>query len=203
MDRASLIPRGLFDMQSPFDLLLVPDIYGDQSAQGLQCETSPCDLFLQNSGVDNQGIQFKPGDRFRMNVQWNNVTFNQVRARAGFPPGYPWTPAYEDPFIVRLLGLHYDPDLNLPPVFDTPFQGCDTIDAITDRGTCEPLDANDNPILFNLGRVWIADETHCPANAQDEDGYCRLTVRIEFKVNAPNIATAELLVHSAVFESIH
>jgi len=194
MDRASLIPRNRSDTSQPWDQLLLPDRYNDQSAQGLQCETPVGILYLQNSGPLALGIPFRAGDVFNYGIEWNLVAINHQDSAQGFPAVYNWATVAEDPIRVRIIGLHFNPALGLPPVFDSGWQDCETISDLTDKPTCEPIDGGGNPILITLDRTWTADETHCAAGE-----VCRLTFRVEFAVNGPNIATAELFVHSAWF----
>lgn len=194
MQSANALDHNRIDEPPPWDQLLIPDIYGDRSAQGLQCETPVCILYLQNSGPLTLGIPFQAGQTFNYGIEWNLVALNRQNSAQGFPTGYNWTPVSEDPIIVRILGLHYNPDLNLPPVFDSGYQDCETVSDITDKPTCEPIDLAGNPILVTLEGVFHADETHCPIGET-----CYLTFRVEFAVNAPTIATAELWIHSAWF----
>ena len=194
MQRASLIPRGPFDTTPPWDQLLVPDRYGDRNAQGLQCETSPCILYLQNSGPQVLGIPFQAGQSFGYGIEWNLVAINYQSLAQGFPTVYNWATVADDPIRVRIMGLHFNPALGLPPVFDSGWQDCETISDITDKPTCEPIDDNGNPILITLAGVFNADASHCPVGET-----CYLTFRVEFAVNSPAIATAELFVHSAWF----
>jgi hypothetical protein len=211
MGSANLLVHQPFDEPPPWNILLIEDIYGDNNAQGLQCETSPCILYIQNSGPFALGVPFRDGFAINYGMEWGGVFINHLEGGGGgFPSGYNWSLVEDDPIRVRILGLHFNPRLNLPPVFDSGWQTCETISQVTNKPTCEPIDLDGNPILVTLTRNWAADETHCPPYDPtleiDEqptapDGTCRLTFRIEFAVNSSRIATAELWVHSAWFNS--